>query len=116
MKRLPEARLRIIPDCGHLPHIEKSELVYSIISEFGAGSADENCRVSFDALSPLDVEAAAKHRSTWVSCRIVSTIRQGAEEYEAYIDFLVDSERLGFDAISVNEHHQTAYGMMPAPN
>lgn len=37
MKRLPDARLRIIPDCGHLPHIEKSELVYSIISEFRSG-------------------------------------------------------------------------------
>jgi alkanesulfonate monooxygenase SsuD/methylene tetrahydromethanopterin reductase-like flavin-dependent oxidoreductase (luciferase family) len=66
---------------------------------------------------PLDVEAAAKHRSTWVVLpnSFYDPVK-GAEEYEAYIDFLVDSERLGFDAISVNEHHQTAYGMMPAPN
>ena len=26
------------------------------------------------------------------------------------------AEQLGFDGIGVNEHHQTAYGMMPAPN
>jgi alkanesulfonate monooxygenase SsuD/methylene tetrahydromethanopterin reductase-like flavin-dependent oxidoreductase (luciferase family) len=41
---------------------------------------------------------------------------KGAEEYAAHIDFLVDGERLGFDGIAVNEHHQTTYGMMPAPN
>jgi alkanesulfonate monooxygenase SsuD/methylene tetrahydromethanopterin reductase-like flavin-dependent oxidoreductase (luciferase family) len=66
---------------------------------------------------PLDLEAAAKHRSTWVV--LPNTMYdpvKGAEEYEAHIDFLVDCERLGFDGVSVNEHHQTAYGMMPAPN
>jgi alkanesulfonate monooxygenase SsuD/methylene tetrahydromethanopterin reductase-like flavin-dependent oxidoreductase (luciferase family) len=41
---------------------------------------------------------------------------KGAEEYANYIDFLVDCERLGFDGIGVNEHHQNAYGLMPAPN
>ena len=41
---------------------------------------------------------------------------KGANEYESYIDHLVLAEALGFDAIAVNEHHQTAYGMMPAPN
>jgi alkanesulfonate monooxygenase SsuD/methylene tetrahydromethanopterin reductase-like flavin-dependent oxidoreductase (luciferase family) len=40
----------------------------------------------------------------------------GAEEYERHIDFLVQGEKLGFDGLGVNEHHQTAYGMMPAPN
>ena len=42
--------------------------------------------------------------------------KKGADEYEAYIDQLVFAEQLGFDVIAVNEHHQTAYGMMPAPN
>ena len=26
------------------------------------------------------------------------------------------AERLGFDVIGVNEHHQNAYGLMPSPN
>jgi len=66
---------------------------------------------------PLDFEEAAKHRSAWVV--LPNTLYdpvKGAEEYAAYIDFLVDCERLGFDGISVNEHHQNAYGLMPAPN
>ena len=41
---------------------------------------------------------------------------KGAEEYARHIDALVYAEELGFDAIGVNEHHQTAYGLMPAPN
>jgi alkanesulfonate monooxygenase SsuD/methylene tetrahydromethanopterin reductase-like flavin-dependent oxidoreductase (luciferase family) len=41
---------------------------------------------------------------------------KGADEYAAYIDQLSYAEQLGFDAIAVNEHHQTAYGLMPAPN
>jgi alkanesulfonate monooxygenase SsuD/methylene tetrahydromethanopterin reductase-like flavin-dependent oxidoreductase (luciferase family) len=66
---------------------------------------------------PLDLEAASKYRSAWVVLpnSFYDPVK-GAEEYERYIDFLVDCERLGFDCISVNEHHQNAYGLMPAPN
>jgi alkanesulfonate monooxygenase SsuD/methylene tetrahydromethanopterin reductase-like flavin-dependent oxidoreductase (luciferase family) len=66
---------------------------------------------------PLDFEEAAKHRSTWVVLpnKLYDPVK-GADEYAAFIDFLVDCERLGFDALGVNEHHQNAYGMMPAPN
>ena len=66
---------------------------------------------------PLDLEAAAEYRS--VSVVLPNTMYdpvKGAEEYESHIDLLVYAEDLGFDGISVNEHHQTAYGMMPAPN
>src|SRR5581483_10647172 len=41
---------------------------------------------------------------------------KGADEYQSYVDQLVYAEQLGFDVIAVNEHHQTAYGLMPAPN
>ncbi len=66
---------------------------------------------------PLDFTEAAKHRSAWVVLpnSLYDPVK-GAEEYARYIDFLVDGERLGFDGIAVNEHHQNAYGMMPAPN
>jgi len=66
---------------------------------------------------PLDFAEAAKHRSAWVVLpnSLYDPVK-GAEEYANYIDFLVDAERLGFDGIGVNEHHQNAYGLMPAPN
>jgi alkanesulfonate monooxygenase SsuD/methylene tetrahydromethanopterin reductase-like flavin-dependent oxidoreductase (luciferase family) len=66
---------------------------------------------------PLDFDEAAKHRSTWVVLpnSLYDPVK-GADEYAAYIDFLADCERLGFDGIGVNEHHQNAYGLMPAPN
>ncbi|MGH7091475.1 MAG: LLM class flavin-dependent oxidoreductase, partial [Stellaceae bacterium] len=66
---------------------------------------------------PLDLEAAAKHRSSWVVLpnSLYDPVK-GAEEYARHIDFLVYGEKLGFDGLGVNEHHQTAYGMMPAPN
>jgi alkanesulfonate monooxygenase SsuD/methylene tetrahydromethanopterin reductase-like flavin-dependent oxidoreductase (luciferase family) len=41
---------------------------------------------------------------------------RGRELYERYLQELVYSEALGFDAVCVNEHHQTAYGLMPSPN
>lgn len=66
---------------------------------------------------PLDIQAAAKHRAAWVVLpnSLYDPIK-GADEYQSHIDALVYAEELGFDGIAVNEHHQTAYGMMPAPN
>jgi len=66
---------------------------------------------------PLDFAERAKHRSAWVVLpnSLYDPVK-GADEYESYIDQLTYAEQLGFDAIGVNEHHQTAYGMMPAPN
>jgi len=66
---------------------------------------------------PLDMEARHKERSAWVVLpnSLYDPVK-GADEYESHMDLLVRAEELGFDAIAVNEHHQTAYGMMPAPN
>ena len=36
--------------------------------------------------------------------------------YQEYIDQLVYADELGFDGLTLNEHHQTAYGLMPSPN
>ncbi len=66
---------------------------------------------------PLDLKERAKHRSAWVILpNSLYDPKKGALEYDSYIDQLVYAEALGFDVIAVNEHHQTAYGMMPAPN
>src|SRR4029077_20534682 len=60
---------------------------------------------------------AAKHRSPWVVLpnRLYDPVK-GADEYARHLEALVYAEELGFDVIAVNEHHQTAYGLMPAPN
>src|SRR6202049_4992941 len=66
---------------------------------------------------PLDMAERHKHRAGWVV--LPNTLydpKKGADEYQSYLDQLVHAETLGFDVIAVNEHHQTAYGLMPAPN
>jgi alkanesulfonate monooxygenase SsuD/methylene tetrahydromethanopterin reductase-like flavin-dependent oxidoreductase (luciferase family) len=40
----------------------------------------------------------------------------GHRLYHRYLDELEHAEQVGFDGIAVNEHHQTAYGLMPSPN
>jgi alkanesulfonate monooxygenase SsuD/methylene tetrahydromethanopterin reductase-like flavin-dependent oxidoreductase (luciferase family) len=40
----------------------------------------------------------------------------GTRLYHRYLDELEHADRLGFDGIAVNEHHQSAYGLMPSPN
>jgi alkanesulfonate monooxygenase SsuD/methylene tetrahydromethanopterin reductase-like flavin-dependent oxidoreductase (luciferase family) len=40
----------------------------------------------------------------------------GHHVYNRYLDVFEHAERVGFDGICVNEHHQSAYGTMPSPN
>ena len=40
----------------------------------------------------------------------------GRRLYGEYLEQLVAAERLGYDGVCLEEHHQTAYGTMPAPN
>jgi alkanesulfonate monooxygenase SsuD/methylene tetrahydromethanopterin reductase-like flavin-dependent oxidoreductase (luciferase family) len=40
----------------------------------------------------------------------------GNRLYHRYLDELEYAEELGFDGLAVNEHHQSAYGLMPSPN
>jgi alkanesulfonate monooxygenase SsuD/methylene tetrahydromethanopterin reductase-like flavin-dependent oxidoreductase (luciferase family) len=40
----------------------------------------------------------------------------GRALYARYLDELEYADQLGFDGIAVNEHHQSAYGLMPSPN
>lgn len=57
------------------------------------------------------------NKSAWVTYSNSNYDPQkGARLYEEYLDQLTYAEDLGFDGICVNEHHQTAYGLMPSPN
>lgn len=42
--------------------------------------------------------------------------KRGHKLYQQYISELVLVDRLGFDAVVVNEHHNTAYSMMAIPS
>lgn len=64
----------------------------------------------------LDLKERAKHETAWVKLPNSLYDREaGRALYERYIDELVYAGTLGFDGLGVNEHHQTAYGMMPSP-
>jgi alkanesulfonate monooxygenase SsuD/methylene tetrahydromethanopterin reductase-like flavin-dependent oxidoreductase (luciferase family) len=58
-----------------------------------------------------------KYNSAWVTFpNSYFDPEYGSELYNLYLDELEFCETMGFDGICVNEHHQTAYGLMPAPN
>jgi alkanesulfonate monooxygenase SsuD/methylene tetrahydromethanopterin reductase-like flavin-dependent oxidoreductase (luciferase family) len=53
----------------------------------------------------------------WVTCPNELFVPDvGAELYNRYLDELISAEPLGFDGVVINEHHSTAYGLMPSPN
>ena len=63
-----------------------------------------------------DLDAIEKNGSAWVtfSNRHYDP-QKGAELYHDYLDQMEFADQLGFDGVCLNEHHQTAYGMMPIP-
>ena len=65
----------------------------------------------------LDLDYDKKHESAYLTLpNSYYDPKKGHEFYHRYLDELVMADGLGYDGICVNEHHQTAYGMMPAPN
>ncbi|HVL35830.1 MAG TPA: LLM class flavin-dependent oxidoreductase [Burkholderiales bacterium] len=64
----------------------------------------------------LDLEAGRANGTVWVHLPNRHFDPEiGHRLYNRYLDELEYGEALGFDAVSVNEHHQTAYGLMPSP-
>ena len=58
-----------------------------------------------------------QYDSAWVWCpNTLFDPEKGSRLYNDYIDTLIYAEQLGYDGVCVNEHHQTAYGLMPSPN
>ena len=58
-----------------------------------------------------------RYDSAWVTCpNELFDARLGTELYNRYLDEMIYAEELGWDGVCVNEHHQTAYGLMPAPD
>ena len=64
----------------------------------------------------LDMGYKDKYRAAWVVLpNTYFDPVKGHELYNRYLDELELADELGFDGISVNEHHQNAYGLMPSP-
>jgi alkanesulfonate monooxygenase SsuD/methylene tetrahydromethanopterin reductase-like flavin-dependent oxidoreductase (luciferase family) len=68
------------------------------------------------AYADLDLSVKDKYRSAWVVLpNSYYDPVKGHALYNRYLDELELADELGFDGVSVNEHHQTAYGLMPSP-
>jgi len=64
----------------------------------------------------LDLKAGRDHGTVWVNLPNSNFDPvKGHKLYIRYLDELEYGEELGFDVLAVNEHHQTAYGLMPSP-
>ncbi len=64
----------------------------------------------------LDLEATKDYPTVWTTLpNSFYDPKKGHALYKRYLDELVLGETMGFDGVCVNEHHQTAYGMMPSP-
>jgi alkanesulfonate monooxygenase SsuD/methylene tetrahydromethanopterin reductase-like flavin-dependent oxidoreductase (luciferase family) len=65
----------------------------------------------------ISVADLDKHDTAWLTLpNELYDPKKGSKLYKRYIQELETADELGFDGICVNEHHQTAYGLMPAPN
>lgn len=63
-----------------------------------------------------DLQAIERNASAWVTFSNRHYDPQlGAELYHEYLDQMEYADQLGFDGVCLNEHHQTAYGLMPTP-
>jgi alkanesulfonate monooxygenase SsuD/methylene tetrahydromethanopterin reductase-like flavin-dependent oxidoreductase (luciferase family) len=65
----------------------------------------------------LDMAERAKYDSAWMVMPNQNyDPERGHELYNRYLDELELAEAIGFDGVVLNEHHSTAYGLMPSPN
>ena len=64
---------------------------------------------------PDDFDQKYDSAWVWLPNSLYDPVK-GHSLYAEYIDTLAYADQLGFDGVCVNEHHQTAYGLMPSPN
>ena len=66
--------------------------------------------------APLDLTFDRTYPTSWMSLpNSYYDPKEGHVLYNRYLDELEMGDELGFDVLCVNEHHQTAYGLMPMP-
>jgi alkanesulfonate monooxygenase SsuD/methylene tetrahydromethanopterin reductase-like flavin-dependent oxidoreductase (luciferase family) len=64
---------------------------------------------------PDDFEEKYDSAWVWAPNSLYDPVK-GHDLYREYLNTLAYADELGFDGVCVNEHHQTAYGLMPSPN
>jgi alkanesulfonate monooxygenase SsuD/methylene tetrahydromethanopterin reductase-like flavin-dependent oxidoreductase (luciferase family) len=72
----------------------------------------------FHLMPYADLDLALKDRygTTWLTFpNKYYDPKKGRALYDRYLGELERAEALGFDGVALNEHHQTAYGLMPSP-
>ena len=64
----------------------------------------------------LPADFRERNRSVWVDAdsRLYDPV-EGHRLYHEYLDQLEFAERVGFDGLVLNEHHQHVFGLMPSP-
>ncbi len=65
----------------------------------------------------LPADFPQKHHSAWVDppASLMDPLKVG-ETYRMFIRLMQHADKVGFDGLAVNEHHQTAFAMSPSPN
>ena len=120
-ERIAGARLEVVEDVGHALYVERPEAVADVVAVVPVrrgGALDEVQLLPPDA---LPVPAGRLRRALRVDVarlpeRQLRPARSATGSTTATSTSSSTPSRLGFDGIAVNEHHQTAYGMMPSPN
>ncbi|OAI40338.1 oxidoreductase [bacterium SCGC AG-212-C10] len=70
--------------------------------------------VTYPHLAP---DFPKKHKSAWVDPPVsLMDPKKVGETYKMFIRLMEHADRMGFDGLAVNEHHQTAFAMTPSPN
>ena len=65
----------------------------------------------------LPADFDEKYDSAWVTLpNSIYDPKEGHKLYNRYLDEIERADKLGWDSVIVNEHHQNAYGTMPSPN
>jgi alkanesulfonate monooxygenase SsuD/methylene tetrahydromethanopterin reductase-like flavin-dependent oxidoreductase (luciferase family) len=65
----------------------------------------------------LPADFDEKYDSAWVTLpNAIYDPVKGHAIYNRYLDEIERADKLGWDSVIVNEHHQNAYGTMPSPN
>src|SRR5439155_100721 len=111
-----------LDDTRHMPMFEKHEEWSRTICEFLSKEVKAMKKLEFHYfhLMPwpyLPADYDEKYDSAWVTLpNAIYDPVKGHELYNRYFDEIERADKLGWDSVIVNEHHQNAYGTMPSPN
>lgn len=75
--------------------------------------------LSFHLMAYRDLPLDFRNKNSSICINIDSQLIESTKIYQLYNEYLDELElaaKLGFDGVCVNEHHASAYGLVPSPN